>query len=79
MESKAEELKGSDAAASSLYASNADMLKSSARNIYKQIDKMTGERSTRSLEKEADSLTMTAQALMNSYNQICLLYTSRCV
>ena len=72
MESKAEDMKDSDAAASSLYASNAAMLKSSARNMYKQIDKMTGEKSTRSLEKEADSLTMAAQALMNSYNQMAV-------
>lgn len=72
MESKAEDLKDSDAGASALYASNADMLKSSARNIYKQIDKMTGEKSQRSLEKEADALTMTAQALMNSYNQMAV-------
>lgn len=72
MESKAEDMKNSDAAASSLYASNAAMLKSSARNMYKQIDKMTGEKSTRSLEKEADSLTMAAQALMNSYNQMAV-------
>ena len=33
MESKAEDMKDSDAAASSLYASNAAMLKSSARNM----------------------------------------------
>lgn len=72
MESKAEDMKDSDAAASSIYASNAAMLKSSARNMYKQIDKMTGEKSTRSLEKEADSLTMAAQALMNSYNQMAV-------
>ena len=72
MESKAEDMKDSDASASSLYASNAAMLKSSARNMYKQIDKMTGEKSTRSLEKEADSLTMAAQALMNSYNQMAV-------
>ena len=46
------------------------MLKSSASRIYSQLDTMTSEKSTRSLEKSADTFTMTAQTLMNSYNQM---------
>ena len=34
---------------------------------------MTSEKSTRSLEKSADTFTMTAQTLMNSYNQMVQL------
>ena len=46
------------------------MLKSSAKRIYNQIKNLTDEKSTRSIEKSADSYTYTAQTLMNSYNQM---------
>ncbi|GEM_PF-364219 len=70
MESKAEDLGDSDSAAAAVYTSNAAMLKQSASQLYKRIDQMTGERSMRTIEKAADAATMTAQAMMNSYNQM---------
>lgn len=70
MESKAGDLGDSDSAAAAIYASNAAMLKQSAGQLYKRIDQMTGERSQRNIEKAADAATMTAQAMMNSYNQM---------
>ncbi len=67
LEDKAEESGGQDQA---LYASNASMLKNSASRIYKQLQNMTSEKSTRSLEKSADTYTLAAQTVMNSYLQL---------
>ena len=51
MEDKAEEMGGEDSQTAGIYSSNAAMLKSSASRIYSQLDTMTSEKSTRSLEK----------------------------
>lgn len=72
MEDKAENLSQEDSETAGIYASNAAMLKSSASRIYSQLDSMTSRRSTRSLEKSADNVTLAAQTLMNSYNQMVL-------
>ncbi|MBS6646493.1 MAG: TolC family protein [Clostridiaceae bacterium] len=70
LEGKADDLEDSDAAVSSVYASNAASLKMSSSQLTKQIKTMKEEKSTKSLEKSADAMTMTAQTLMNSYNQM---------
>lgn len=70
LEDKAEDAEDEGAENAALYASNAAMLKNSASRIYKQIESMTSEKSTRSLDKSIDSYTMMAQTIMNSYNQM---------
>lgn len=70
MEDQAEEAEDAVSEDALLYSSNASMLKSSANHIYKQIESMTNEKSTKSLEAAADSYTMAAQTIMNSYNQM---------
>ncbi|MCC8024463.1 MAG: TolC family protein [Clostridium sp.] len=70
LEDKAEEALESGDENSSLYSSNAISLKNSASRIYKQLENMTSAKSLRSLEKSADSSLLTAQTLMNSYQQM---------
>lgn len=70
LEDKAQEAEEAGEENSALYASNAAMLKSSAKGISKQIDRLTGSKAVRTLEKSADTYTMAAQTVMNSYNQM---------
>ncbi len=70
LEDKAEEAEEAGTENAALYASNASMLKSSAKSISKQIDRLTGSKAVRTLEKSADTYTMAAQTVMNSYNQM---------
>lgn len=70
LEDKAEEAEETGSEDAALYSSNAASLKGSASRIYSQIKEMTNAKSTKSLEKSADSSTMAAQTLMNSYQQI---------
>lgn len=77
MEDKAEEAEDAALEDAPLYSSNASMIKSSANRIYKQIENMTDTKSTRSLEAAADSYTMAAQTIMNSYNQMAQTVKAR--
>ena len=70
LEDKAEEAEEAGGQDQALYASNAVMLKNSATRIYKQLENMTSTKSTRSLEKSADTYTLAAQTIMNSYLQL---------
>ncbi len=70
LEDKAEAAEESGGQDQALYTSNASMLKNSASRIYKQLQNMTSTKSTRSLEKSADSYTLAAQTIMNSYLQM---------
>lgn len=72
MEDSAEDFEDSDPETSSLYSANASMLKSSASTIYSQLKNMTTEKNMKSLESAADTYTITAQTLMNSYNQLAV-------
>lgn len=72
LEDTAEDFEDSDPETSSLYSTNASMLKSSASMIYSQLKNMTTEKSMKSLETAADTYTITAQTLMNSYNQLAV-------
>ena len=69
MEDKAED-SSAEAKDAALYASNASMLKSSASRIYSQLKELKTEKSLKSLEKSADSYTLAAQTVMNSYLQV---------
>lgn len=68
MKDNAEDAEGTENA--DIYSSNAENLKSTANRIYQQLDKLSDEKSTRSLQNSADSYTMSAQTIMNSYNQM---------
>lgn len=70
METGAEDLEDSDPETAAVYSSNASMLKSSASMIYSQLDRLTGSSGTKSLETAADTYTITAQTMMNSYCQL---------
>ena len=70
LEDKAEEAEEAGTENAALYASNASMLKRSAKSISKQIDRLTGSKAVRTLEKSANTYTMAAQTVMNSYNQM---------
>ena len=70
MEDRAGDLDEEEMETAAVYASNAAMLKNSASRIYKQLDNMASTRSTKSLEKMADTYTISAQTMMNSYNQL---------
>ena len=52
------------------YSANASILGSQASRISRQIESMNRKTQTLSLEKNIDAYTMTAQTLMNSYNQM---------
>jgi len=70
LEDKAEEAKDEGEENAAVYASNAQLLKTAAGRIYKSMENMKTEKSTRSMENSADSYTLTAQTVMNSYNQM---------
>ena len=78
LEGKADQLKDTDAATASMYESNAAQLKNSSSQLNKQIKSMNEEKSLKSLERSANAMTITAQSLMNSYNQMaCRLEAGR--
>ncbi len=53
------------------YQDNADALKKSAGQVYSMIDSMKNSTSQeKSFEKQVNTLTVSAQSLMNSYNQL---------
>lgn len=55
-----------------VYLANANILGGQASRISKQIEAMNRRTQTLTVEKNIDSYTMTAQTLMNSYNQMAL-------
>jgi hypothetical protein len=70
LETEADLLKDSDSEVSAVYSANASMLKRSATSVYKRLDTMTSDKSMKSLEKQADLYEVSAQTMMNSYNQL---------
>lgn len=61
-----------DAAASAQYSSNAANLSNSLTRLERQLELATNQSGFLSTDKTIDSYTMSAQALMNSYNQMVL-------
>lgn len=72
METEADQREEDGDPEASLYDMNASMFKNSAKSITNMMDNMTDERATRSMEKQIDAAVLTAQTLMNSYNQMAL-------
>lgn len=72
MESEADQREDDGDPEASLYDMNASMFKGSAKAITNMMENMTDERATRSMEKQIDAAVLTAQTLMNSYNQMAL-------
>lgn len=72
METEADQREDDGDPEASLYDMNASMFKNSAKSITNMMENMTDERATRSMEKQIDAAVLTAQTLMNSYNQMAL-------
>lgn len=58
------------------YRSNAAILGAQATRLSKQLESMNRQTRTLSVEENADSYTMAAQSVMNSYNQMVLNVTA---
>lgn len=70
MENMAESYEDEDEEMEAFYENNAKQLEKAAGQINVRIRNLTSESKTKSLEEEADAKTLTAQSLMNSYNQM---------
>ncbi|MDD3253963.1 MAG: TolC family protein [Lachnospiraceae bacterium] len=66
----ADKYEDEDAEAEQNYKTNASMLSSSITRITKQLERLNGVSSQTSLQKTTDSYVLTAQNLMNTYNQM---------
>jgi len=72
MKFMAEHYEDQDEEAAAQYKANASILGTTASQMSRRIEALNRRSSTISVEKNIDSYTMTAQAQMNSYNQMVL-------
>lgn len=71
LEQEADDLEDNgDKETAQIYDTNAAALKASEKQLQDQIDNLTEENSTKNLEKTANTLTSSAQALMITYDQM---------
>lgn len=78
MERTAEEYEDDgDAEMQAFYEERAKELKKAAAQVTKQIDRIDSYSTEKSYEKSVDTLLVSAQTLMNSYNQLALQVTAQ--